>query len=85
MSERYKFRNKEATTNRSKATILKCATKILKQHRSRGINIVEICADGEFSHVKNDVLHRIITIAPKSYFPEVEISIYAVKEGVRAS
>ena len=40
--EGYKFRTGQATTNRTKDTMLKCATTILKQYRSRGIKVMEI-------------------------------------------
>ena len=46
ISEGYKFRTGKATPNRTKATMLKCVTNILRQYRSRGIKVIEISTDG---------------------------------------
>ena len=85
ISEGYKFRTGQATPNRTKATMLKCATTILQQYRSRGIKVIEIRADGEFSCIQDDVPCRIATAAPGTHVPEVERSIRYIKEGARTS
>lgn len=85
ISEGYKFCTGQATPNRSKATMLKCVTAILKQYRSRGIKVSEIRADGEFSCIQDDVSCWIATAAPGTHVPEIERSVRYIKEGVRTS
>ena len=85
ISEGYKFRTGEVTKNRSKATMLEGATKILNMYRSRGVKVIEIRGDGEFSCIQEDVPCRVSTAAPNTHVPEIERSIRTVKEGARTS
>ena len=70
--------------DRSRATLLKEVSTVLRLYHSRGFLISEIHCDHEFDCIKHDILPCQLNITPKdNHVGKIERSIHTIKERVR--
>ena len=84
ISRQLRFRTVAHLLDRSRASLLKEVSTVLRFYHSRGFLIPDIHCDHEFDCIKNDILPCQLNITPKDdHVGEIERSIRTIKERVR--
>ena len=83
ISRQLRFRTVAHLLDRSRASLLKEVSTVLRFYHSRGFLIPDIHCDHEFDCIKNDILPCQLNITPKDdHVGEIERSIRTIKERV---
>ena len=86
ISKKLQFRTAANVTNRSKKTILKQLTKILRLYHGRGFRVTRVFGDKEFECIRDDIRPIGLDITPADeHVPEVERSIRTMKDWARTT